>query len=59
MISGIKCFTRLPKFKFLAKFPLFVHVILKTSYKKRNKNLLESDAQNYFNRKSVAAALFK
>ena len=44
--------THLPKFKFSAKFPIGLHVIFKLQIKK-NQNLFESDAQNYFKRKSV------
>ena len=43
---------RLPKFKFSAKFPIGLHVILKLQIKEIQ-NLIESDAQNYFNRKFV------
>ena len=48
--------TRLPKFKFWAKFPMGLHVILELQIKK-NQNLPESDAQNYFNRNPPGAAL--
>ena len=44
--------TCLPKFKFSAKFPIGLHMILELHIKKIL-NLLESDAQNYFNRKSI------
>ena len=44
--------TRLPIFKFSAKFP--VHVILEQQINK-TQNLLESDVQNYSNRKSVGS----
>ena len=44
--------TRFPKFKFSAKFPIGLHAVLQLQIKK-NQNLMESDAQNYFNRKSI------
>ena len=47
--GGTAC---LPKSKFLAKFPIGLHVILKLQIKKIQ-NLLKSDAQNYFNPKSI------
>ena len=43
---------RLPKFKFLAKFPIGLHVILQIQIKKIRKWLLYY-VKNYFNRKSV------
>ena len=43
---------RLPKFKFSAKFPIGLHVILQIQIKKNRKWLL-SYVKNYFNRKSV------
>ena len=43
---------RLPKFKFSAKFPIGLHVILQIQIKKIRKWLL-SYVKNYFNRKSV------
>ena len=43
---------RLPKFKFSAKFPIGLHVILQIQIKKNRKWLLYY-VKNYFNRKSV------
>ena len=43
---------RLPKFKFSAKFPIGLHVILQNTDKKIRKRLLYC-VKNYFNRKSV------
>ena len=43
---------RLPKFKFSAKFPIGLHVILQIQIKKIRKWLLYC-VKNYFNRKSV------
>ena len=42
--------TRLPKFKFSAKFPVGLHVILKLQINNLIQNLIESDAKNYFDR---------
>ena len=47
-----RCRTRLPKFKFLANFPIGLHVILQIQIKKNQKCLI-SYVKKYFNRKSI------
>ena len=49
--------TSLPKFKFLAKLFIGVHVILQIQIEK-NKKCIVSYVQNYFNRKSVGVQSF-
>ena len=48
----LAAWTHLPKFKFSAKFPIGLHVILQIQILK-NQNCLICYEQNYFNRKSV------
>ena len=45
--------TRLPKLKFLAKFPIGLHMILQNTDKKKNQKCVTSYVQNYFEQNSV------
>ena len=47
------CRTRLPKFKFLANFPIGLYVILQTQIFKKNEKCLISYGKKYFNQKTV------